>query len=233
MIDNDGLGFNVTHKRYKSSEYAASILERFNLTESEKYALGDLVAHSGWSKEYNGGLVDRKIAVDETEDTKFDPSLDTKRNAQKVAVNTRFGTLKLSKLIEDVINPDNNVDIKEIEQMQKQVYQNMQVVNSVTAKDLEPYWETQIIDGVECQVIDLRKNERKKIFRRVQLGGKGKEDLDGNRRKVPHCFQNLSRPFRADYLQRRCPSDNGQSGAVAAAQTERGRCGKACAVRGA
>ncbi len=159
MIDNDGLGFNVTHKRYKSSEYAASILERFNLTESEKYALGDLVAHSGWSKEYNGGLVDRKIAVDETEDTKFDPSLDTKRNAQKVAVNTRFGTLKLSKLIEDVINPDNNVDIKEIEQMQKQVYQNMQVVNSVTAKDLEPYWETQIIDGVECQVIDLRKTK--------------------------------------------------------------------------
>ena len=35
----------------------------------------------------------------------------------------------------------------------------MQVVNSVTAKDLEPYWETQIIDGVECQVIDLRKTK--------------------------------------------------------------------------
>ncbi len=159
MIDNDGLGINVTHKRYKNSEYTAAILERFNLTEAEKYALGDLVAHSGWSKEYNGGIVDREIAVDVSEDTKYDTSLQPENNVKKVAVNNRFGTLKLSKLIEDVINPDNNVDIQEIEQMQKQVYQHMQVVNSVSAKDLEPYWETQVINGVECQVIDLRKTK--------------------------------------------------------------------------
>ncbi len=159
MIDNDGLGFNITHKRYKNSEYTAAILERFNLTEAEKYALSDLVGHSGWSEEFNGGIVDRKIAVDKTEDTSLDPSLQPENNVKKVAVNTRFGTLKLSKLIEDVINPDNNVDTYAIEQMQKQVYQNMQVVNSVSAKDLEPYWETQIIDGVECQVIDIRKTK--------------------------------------------------------------------------
>ena len=159
MIDNDGIGFNITHKRYKNSEYTTAILERFNLTEAEKYALADLVGHSGWSEEFNGGIVDRKIAVDIADDTKYDPSLQPENNVKKVAVNTRFGTLKLSKLIEDVINPYNNVDMQAIEQMQKQVYQNMQVVNSVSAKDLEPYWETQIIDGVECQVIDLRKTK--------------------------------------------------------------------------
>ena len=35
----------------------------------------------------------------------------------------------------------------------------MEVVNTVSAKDLEPYWETQIIQGIECQVIDLRKTK--------------------------------------------------------------------------
>lgn len=160
MIDNDGVGVEVKHKRYKNNEFATAILERFNLTENEKYALGDLVAHSGWSKEFNGGIVDKKIAIDKkTEGISLHPSLQPGNNAKKVAVNTRFGTLKLSKLIEDVINPDNNVDISAIEAAQKKVYQNMQVVNSVTAKDLEPYWETQIIDGVECQVIDLRKTK--------------------------------------------------------------------------
>ncbi len=164
-IDNDGIAIDIMHRRYKNGDFASAILERFNLTEAQKYALSDLVAYSGWSKEFNGGVVDIDIA------RKYDPEnvkscgahsypdLNPENNANKVAVNTRFGTLKLSKLIEDVINPNNNVDTKPIEDAQKKVYQNMQVVNSVTAKDLEPYWETQIIDGVECQVIDLRKTK--------------------------------------------------------------------------
>lgn len=154
QTDNDGLSFDVTHRRYKNSEYTAEILKRFNLTDSEKYALGDLVAHSGWSREFNGGMVDKDILGER--DIKLH---NENSNAARVAVNTRFGTLKLSKLIEDVINPGNNVDMSAIEAAQKQVYQNMQVVNTVTAEDLEPYWETQIIDGVECQVIDLRKTK--------------------------------------------------------------------------
>lgn len=164
-IDNDGMAVDVKHKRYKNSDFAYAILERFNLTDAEKYAITDLVAHSGWSKEYNEGVVDIGIAREydpewiKSNGVKSYPDINPENNANKVAVNTRFGTLKLSKLIEDIINPDNNIDIKQIEAAQKIVYQNMQMVNSVTAKDLEPYWETQIIDGVECQVIDLRKTK--------------------------------------------------------------------------
>ena len=164
-IDNDGMAVDVKHKRYKNSDFAYAILERFNLTDAEKYAITDLVAHSGWSKEYNEGVVDIGIAREydpewiKSNGVKSYPDINPENNANKVAVNTRFGTLKLSKLIEDIINPDNNIDIKHIEAAQKIVYQNMQMVNSVTAKDLEPYWETQIIDGVECQVIDLRKTK--------------------------------------------------------------------------
>ena len=164
-IDNDGIALDIMHRRYKNGDFASAILERFNLTEAQKYALSDLVAYSGWSKEFNGGVVDIDIARKyDPENVKSSgahsyPDLNPENNANKVAVNTRFGTLKLSKLIEDVINPNNNVDTKPIEDAQKRVYQNMQVVNSVTAKDLEPYWETQIIDGVECQVIDLRKTK--------------------------------------------------------------------------
>lgn len=164
-IDNDGTSVNVTHKRYKKSDFAWEILERFNLTDAEKYAITDLVAHSGWSKEFNSGVVDIGIARNhntewiERNGAKPYPDINPENNANKVAVNTRFGTLKLSKLIEDIINPNNNIDIKQIETAQKRIYQNMQIVNSVTAKDLEPYWENQIIDGVECQVIDLRKTK--------------------------------------------------------------------------
>lgn len=163
--DNDGMAINAKHKRYKNGDFSWAILERFNLTDVEKYAITDLVAHSGWSKEYNEGVVDIGIAREYDPDwIKRNgvvpyPDINPENNANKVAVNTRFGTLKLSKLIEDIINPDNDIDIKKIEAVQKRVYQNMQMVNSVTAKDLEPYWETQIIDGVECQVIDLRKTK--------------------------------------------------------------------------
>lgn len=163
--DNDGIAINAKHKRYKNGDFAWAILERFNLTDAEKYAITDLVAHSGWSREYNEGVVDIGIAKDYNPEwikrngVKPYPDINPENNANKVAVNTRFGTLKLSKLIEDIINPDNNIDTREIEAVQKRVYQNMQMVNSVTAKDLEPYWETQIIDGVECQVIDLRKTK--------------------------------------------------------------------------
>lgn len=163
--DNDGMAINAKHKRYKNGDFAWAILERFNLTDVEKYAITDLVAHSGWSKEYNEGVVDIGIAREYDPDwikrngVMPYPDINPENNANKVAVNTRFGTLKLSKLIEDIINPNNNIDTTPIEAVQKRVYQNMQMVNSVTAKDLEPYWETQIIDGVECQVIDLRKTK--------------------------------------------------------------------------
>ena len=163
--DNDGRAVNVSHKRYKNGDFAWAILERFNLTDAEKYAVTDLVAHSGWSLVFDGGVVDIGLAREykpewiKRNGVKRYPEINPENNANKVAVNTRFGTLELSKLIEDIINPNNNVDIKSIEAAQKRVYQNMQIVNSVSAKDLEPYWETQIIDGVECQVIDLRKTK--------------------------------------------------------------------------
>ena len=163
--DNDGIAVDIKHKRYKNGDFAWAILERFGLTDEEKYVVTDLVAHSGWSKEYNNGVVDIGIAGEynpewiERNGVKNYPDINPENNANKVAVNNRFGTLKLSKLIEDIINHDNNIDTKPIEAAQKRVYQNMQVVNSVTAKDLEPYWEKQIIDGVECQVIDLRKTK--------------------------------------------------------------------------
>lgn len=162
-VDNDGVAIKTKHKRYKNSDYAWAILERFSFSDEEKYAITDLVAHSGWSNEFNDGVVDIGIAREyETEwiahnGVKDYPDINPENNANKVAVNTRFGTLRLSKLIEDVINPNNNIDIRAIEAAQKKVYQNMQKINSVTAEDLEPYWETLIIDGVECQVIDLRK----------------------------------------------------------------------------
>lgn len=154
VTDNDGMPVYVTDKRYKNSDYAWAILERFDYSDSEKCAITDLVAHSGWSKEFNDGIVD--IAIAEDKAANYHNGTNTPNNANKVAVNTRFGTLKLSKLIEDTINPGNNIDMAAIEKAQQEVYSNMQIINSVTAKDLEPYWQTEIIDGVECQVIDLR-----------------------------------------------------------------------------
>ena len=164
FIDNDGRRSQVTHKRYKNSEYTAAILKRFNFSEVERYMIGDLVAHSGWSKAFNNGVVDIDLAVDKSEFSTGNLELEQVRNARKVAVNNRFGTLKLSKIIEDVINPGNDVNLDLIVEKQKQMYQRMQVVNTVTAKDLEGYWEKQQIDGVEVEVLDLRKTELPKDF---------------------------------------------------------------------
>ncbi len=170
VVSNDGVAIDLKHKRYKNGDFTWAILERFGLTDEEKYVVTDLVAHSGWSKEYNDGVVDIGIAGEynpewiERNGVKNYPDINPENNANKVAVNNRFGTLKLSKLIEDIINPDNKIDTKPIEAAQKRVYQNMQIVNSVTAKDLEPYWEKQIIGGVECQVIDLRKTKLPEDF---------------------------------------------------------------------
>jgi len=133
-IDNDGLMFDKVATRAKNAEFANFILKRFDLTETEKYRLTELISNIGWSEAYKNGKV----------------------TPMEIAVNTRFGDIELAKVIEDTVNPKNDVDLKPIKDARTKLFQNVQVLNASTYEDLKPYFKKGTLCGVECEILDLR-----------------------------------------------------------------------------
>ena len=137
VVDNDGLHFNITKSIIKSSEFTNEIIARFNLDDREKYRLINIVDNIGWSEKYK----DKTLSAD------------------NVAVNTRYGDLNLSKAVEDIINPGNNIDLTAIKQSLAKVHQNTQIINSATMKELAPYFKQSKINGIDCEILDLRETK--------------------------------------------------------------------------
>lgn len=138
----------------KITTITKDIINRANISKSDAQKIRNIQRYMGWSNEYFNGQVGEKFI--RKNGFQGYPSVN---NAQRMAVITQNGDeeLEISKLIEDTINPNNNINIAEIKEAQKLLYRNYQVLCTPTEKELEPYWETKIINGEEFKVIDLTK----------------------------------------------------------------------------
>ncbi len=138
VSDNDGLAVHISAQWKKQSEYASSILDRYNLSEQAKYRTTQLINDIGWSKELESGVL-----------THFD-----------IAVNQRYkGDEKVSPLIEKTINGEFEYDKSAIEKEVQNIRKNQQLFMPTTIAELEPYIQTTKMNGKELKYIDLDRPE--------------------------------------------------------------------------
>lgn len=140
MSDNDGMAINISSDWKKSAEYANSILDRYNMTEPEKYRTVQLLNDIGWAEKLNKGELTPK----------------------DIAINQRYkGDENVSPLVEKVITGDCKYDKTAVEKEANKIHNNQEVLMTSTLDEFEPYIQTKIVNGRELKYIDLDRPELK------------------------------------------------------------------------
>ena len=138
--DNDGYEVKINAGWKKSAEYANAILDRYNMSEKDKYRTIQLLNDVGWSK---------KLAKGEL--TSFD-----------IAINQRYkGDDVVSPLVEKVLTGECKFDKSAVAQEVKNIRKNQEVLLTSKLADFEPYIETTVVNGKELKYIDLNRPELK------------------------------------------------------------------------